>query len=53
MRRSRRAGITHHDIAAGNAHVGVGDSGIGKAHSRRAALFVIRRRGGISPKLSL
>lgn len=33
MRRSRRAGITHHDIAAGNAHVGVGDSSIGKAHS--------------------
>ncbi len=33
MRPSRRAGITHHDIAAGNAHVGVGDSCIGKAHS--------------------
>lgn len=43
---SRRDAVAHHDVAARNAQVGVGDGGIREFHSRRATLFTVLRRLG-------
>lgn len=43
---SRRDAVAHHDVAARNTQVGVGDGGIGEFHSRRATLFTVLRRLG-------
>ncbi len=40
---SLRHGIAHHDVASGNAHVGMSDGGIGKLHSGRAVLGAVLR----------